>query len=442
MTTQTTMLSSQAAQEPLSLSEFQASFDKAVKLLDDCSQQDEALELLQSLHPQRKRLDLFSVATDSLDDIATPHLPFLALEYHLAMAHLGGGQSGGHGHHGRALARKQHLSRASELGLAYLRNLDTLIGRSEDSEFRHSYKESGIDQDYHKLMDVLDNIDNDDNNNDDDEDNNQNNKQQQRRAIQVESRDEKIARFRRKRAVETKIESLNKARHNGGDNNDNDNKSNAFGDESVLRDLYVQQLMLHAMSALEESLSIPRELEMLQMAIQQEQRHSAADRHLGYADGSNQTHTQQDPRTSQHEHHPQHYSSGGGGGLPMRPPQAGSMLMTHVTQDAMTGKLLFKKEELQSQVFRPGWNLPTMTLEELGDREVAGAMARSEQQKISEEQNKLRPKRYDQLEKQGLEDDYDLVDASADLDRKWDDFKDANPRGSGNKMGDRGDRNI
>ena len=42
----------------------------------------------------------------------------------------------------------------------------------------------------------------------------------------------------------------------------------------------------------------------------------------------------------------------------------------------------------------------------------------------------------------GLEDDKDLVDASAKLDRDWDDWKDENPRGSGNKMGDRGDRNF
>ena len=35
-----------------------------------------------------------------------------------------------------------------------------------------------------------------------------------------------------------------------------------------------------------------------------------------------------------------------------------------------------------------------------------------------------------------------LVDASAKLDREWDEWKEANPKGSGNKMGDRGDRNF
>ena len=41
-----------------------------------------------------------------------------------------------------------------------------------------------------------------------------------------------------------------------------------------------------------------------------------------------------------------------------------------------------------------------------------------------------------------MEDDADLVDKSAALDRKWDEWKEENPRGSGNKMSERGDRNF
>ena len=83
-----------------------------------------------------------------------------------------------------------------------------------------------------------------------------------------------------------------------------------------------------------------------------------------------------------------------------------------------------------------------MTLDELAEKEVRDAMLRSEQQKEAEEAEKLRPRRYDQLVRDGMEDDEGLVEASAALDRKWDDWKDANPRGSGNKMGDVGDRNF
>ena len=73
---------------------------------------------------------------------------------------------------------------------------------------------------------------------------------------------------------------------------------------------------------------------------------------------------------------------------------------------------------------------------------MAEAIARGESQKLAEEEAMLRPRRYEQLEKDGMEDDEGLVEASAELDRKWDDWKEENPRGSGNKMKERGDRNF
>ena len=116
--------------------------------------------------------------------------------------------------------------------------------------------------------------------------------------------------------------------------------------------------------------------------------------------------------------------------------------VTRITQDATTGNLSFKKEQIRSQVFRPSWNQPTMSLQELADIEVAQAMERSQRQKEAEEAAKMQPRRYDQLVRDGLEDDADLVDKSAELDRKWDAFKDENPRGCGNKNAERGDRNF
>lgn len=83
-----------------------------------------------------------------------------------------------------------------------------------------------------------------------------------------------------------------------------------------------------------------------------------------------------------------------------------------------------------------------MSLEELAEKEVAAAMERDEKQKLAEASQKDAPRKYEDLVRDGMEDDADLVDASADLDRRWDDFKDENPRGSGNKRGDVGDRNF
>mmetsp|Transcript_11876 Transcript_11876/g.34819 ORF Transcript_11876/g.34819 Transcript_11876/m.34819 type:complete len:84 (+) Transcript_11876:31-282(+) len=83
-----------------------------------------------------------------------------------------------------------------------------------------------------------------------------------------------------------------------------------------------------------------------------------------------------------------------------------------------------------------------MSRAECGDREVTKAIEREARQKVAEEENKGKPRRYEQLVRDGMEDDANLVDASAKLDRDWDDWKDENPRGSGNKMADKGDRNF
>jgi hypothetical protein len=110
----------------------------------------------------------------------------------------------------------------------------------------------------------------------------------------------------------------------------------------------------------------------------------------------------------------------------------------------MNGQLkpIMQRQELANQVFRPSWNQPTMSLEELAERERADAIRRAEAQKVSEAEAIFKPRRYEQLVKDGMEDDEKLVEASAKLDRDWDDWKEENPRGSGNKMSERGDRNF
>lgn len=47
------------------------------------------------------------------------------------------------------------------------------------------------------------------------------------------------------------------------------------------------------------------------------------------------------------------------------------------------------------------------------------------------------PRRYDQLVAEGEEDNEALVEEAVYQDRAWDDWKDAHPFGSGNKMGKR-----
>jgi len=83
-----------------------------------------------------------------------------------------------------------------------------------------------------------------------------------------------------------------------------------------------------------------------------------------------------------------------------------------------------------------------MTLAELGEIELAEALQRDVQHKASEAAALEKPRRYEYLVRDGLEDDHAKVDASAALDQKWDDWKDENPKGSGNKKGELGDRNF
>lgn len=184
------------------------------------------------------------------------------------------------------------------------------------------------------------------------------------------------------------------------------------------------------------------ELEMLNMAIQFEAMRKKTDKPDARMSGINGI--EQRPRK------------------PQQPLQ-----LTQITQDPISGQLQFNKQQINNGtlqsiglptsslngqriqrqqisegVFKPSWNLPTMSLEELAERERADAIARSELQKESEERAKTMPRRYEQLVKDGMEDDADLVEKSAELDRKWDEWKEENPRGSGNKMSERGDRNF
>ena len=91
------------------------------------------------------------------------------------------------------------------------------------------------------------------------------------------------------------------------------------------------------------------------------------------------------------------------------------------------------RETVKATVFGPGVPPPTISLEEFADMEKAAAEDRAKRQAEAPKG----PRRYNQLVADGDEDDLDLVDEAILEDRKWDDWKDENPRGWGNKMGKR-----
>ncbi|KAL7529411.1 hypothetical protein ACHAXR_004356 [Thalassiosira sp. AJA248-18] len=411
---------------------------------------EKAIVLLTDLQTQISRNGLIS-KNEVLDDVPTSSLELLGVEYqlgrallmlptHVANAHVAASNNNGshngstisNGNNGPSpsLLRKRNVTRANEYFHSFLKRLEQLgEGMLEEATLKE----------YHALLDLEDMGHDDDNNK----------PPSSSRMNPSQIREMKIQRFQRKKSTTQKrsqLQSQLQRRSRLGLADEDPMEGHDF--ESLSRTLFIESLRMHAEESLEEIQSSRGEFEMLDMAIKMESMRMQ------------QLRDNVDPRMNN-------------GGRALPPPQAGTMAgppphpsnqpplqMTQVTQHPITGQLEFTKQrvsngqlqpivqqkiqrqEISNGVFRPSWNQPTMSLEELGERERADAIQRAEAQTIVEAEAKFKPKRYDQLVKDGMEDDEKLVEASAKLDREWDDWKDENPRGSGNKMGERGDRNF
>ena len=384
---------------------------------------EKSIDLLTKLQTQISQTGALS-KNEVLDDVATSSIQLIGVEYHLGRAflmlpthQLGGNSNNNNNNASPSILRKNNITRAIDYFHAYLKKVDQL---GEGMLNEATIKE------YHTLLDI-------------DEDNgNGPNTNNTKRINQSQIRDMKIQRFQRKRTASQKqaqLQSLLSRRSRLGLSHEDEMEGHDL--ESLSRSLYIETLRLYAEESLEEVQSSNSELEMLEMAIQMERGRMIS----------------QDPRmmTSDSGQH------GGGAAIPLPPSSSSKLLqMTQITQNPLTGQLqlqpqqvmngqlkpIMQRQELANQVFRPSWNQPTMSLEELAERERADAIQRAEAQKISEAEAKFKPRRYEQLVKDGMEDDEKLVEASAKLDREWDDWKEENPRGSGNKMSERGDRNF
>ncbi|KGN52420.1 PP2A regulatory subunit TAP46 [Cucumis sativus] len=100
----------------------------------------------------------------------------------------------------------------------------------------------------------------------------------------------------------------------------------------------------------------------------------------------------------------------------------------------VNGPLTSERERLAAQVFQPGFRLPTMSIEEAGLREMEMMNKWQERTaKYIEEANSAWHK--DNTRKPGpsVEDEDEDDDAAQEKARAWDDWKDDNPRGAGNK---------
>ena len=78
-----------------------------------------------------------------------------------------------------------------------------------------------------------------------------------------------------------------------------------------------------------------------------------------------------------------------------------------------------------------------MSLEEFGDLQLKDALERQVAEKEAATSSVQTIRRYNQLEEAGDEDDEVLVDAATTKDREWDEWREDNPKGWGNKAGKR-----
>jgi hypothetical protein len=366
-------------------------YSTAIGLVESSPQ--ECITLLEAIQLDIHCLSLFS-SNEILEDISTKSIPFLALEHHMATAlvNLPAGP-------GKMAQRKLNMLHSLDLWGQFLERLERLEVLSNEEI-----------KEYHDLL----------------EEQQQYLNQEEGDAVSINqrlpagpSREAKIARFKAKQEQHKEIERLKALRERRSRfDMDAEEEMDGHDQDSLERTLALKELDIYKGDALENWLQAQRELPMIEMMVKMEGERQQMDKHAG--SGSNPM--GMDPRR--------------------RPPPDKGLQVTHITKDNATGQLQFKRDRIRSKVFQPGWSQPTMTLEELGDREYQQAMEREERQKIAEANRMNEPRRYEELVRDGMEDNMELVDASAKLDRDWDEWKDQNPRGSGNKMANRGDKNF
>ncbi|XVF10084.1 hypothetical protein REPUB_Repub07fG0152700 [Reevesia pubescens] len=100
-------------------------------------------------------------------------------------------------------------------------------------------------------------------------------------------------------------------------------------------------------------------------------------------------------------------------------------------QSLIGGSLTNERERMAAQVFQPAHRMPTMSIEEAGLREMEMMNKWQEMNaKMFEEANSAW---YKDKPKMGPSEDDEDDDAAQEKARAWDDWKDDNPRGAGNK---------
>ncbi|CAG8459055.1 2441_t:CDS:2 [Paraglomus brasilianum] len=199
----------------------------------------------------------------------------------------------------------------------------------------------------------------------------------------AKSRDEKIARAKRKKEIEKELKTLQSFLQNSLTEDRED-----FDRKHVLKliELFVQK-------SIDELRAIMNEIEMviIMQKMQEQQRNG-----------------QTDDRVNVHQ--------------PQRATGSNGSLLDKDGKPQRPFVLTSKREEIKNSLWRPHWSLPTMSIDEYLQLEAQRGNIISGGGKMPEEK---------------VVDDMDeaAIDAETYKAREWDDFKDANPRGWGNRRG-------
>lgn len=372
---------------------------------------DKAVKELKYIQEQVAHLSLLFSKNECyyVNEINTKSLLFIMVEHYLAISYVYVPTTPN-----EMIQRKHNLQLSCHLWIEFIRRIEQLEddnndNDSNDTSITLSKNEKKL---YNELIEVTDSL-----------------FQQQSSTptmmspnIHNISRDEKISRYQRKKDVENELKKLRSYQDRRKRLNIiPTDEMDGYDEDELERIIIIRMIELCKVDCFNEWMNVLRELPMISQMVSMQQQHQQQASHRSIATSSSQQ--QQQTRSQNH-----------GGGPPIQ--------LTHITQNPFTGQVSIKKEEYKANVFRPSWNLPSMSLEELAEIEVRNALERDERQKQAEQLSKTQPKRYHDLCKDGNEDNVDLVDQSAYLDRRWDDWKDENPKGSGNKRGDVGDRNF
>ncbi|KAF9912196.1 hypothetical protein EC991_000607 [Linnemannia zychae] len=214
-------------------------------------------------------------------------------------------------------------------------------------------------------------------------------------------RGEKIARFKREKEMRNQIEEFHKILGTTNSGYEGELSSEL---EDQYRDFVLLHLQYAIFQTMEQLVSIQQEIPMLQ---QMAERKAAQ----GSNDNRAANRSKDDARDGKVDDSTIWNATG-----PLMDPQGRPLRPFMITN---------KRNEMMKGVFRPGHSLPTMTIEEYLDQEMECG-------------NFLSGGTEEPKKKEADDNDEEAINAETIKARNWDDFKDDNPKGWGNKGGNIG----